>query len=155
MMDAASFLYFLTNSSAPEKAIWLIYLSISSAVIPIPRSEMVIVLSSNLIRTVKSPISPLNSPTEASVFNFCVASTALETNSRRKISWSLYKNFLIIGKMFSLVTPILPDLLILFIIILLYYHLNAFPKLQKPEKRITSLANRVPNPEGERRKGRE
>lgn len=36
--------------------------------------------------TVKSPTSPLNSPIEESVFSFCVASTALETNSRRKIS---------------------------------------------------------------------
>ena len=30
--------------------------------------------------------APLNSPTEESVFNFWVASTALETSSRRKIS---------------------------------------------------------------------
>jgi hypothetical protein len=33
--------------------------------------------------------------------SFWVASTALLTSSRRKISWSEYKNFLIIGKMFS------------------------------------------------------
>ena len=58
--------------------------------------------------TVKSPSSPLNSPIEASVLSFWVASTALETNSRRKISWSLYKNFLITGKIFSVVTPIFP-----------------------------------------------
>lgn len=30
------FLYFSRNSSAPEKAIWLMYLSISSAVMPMP-----------------------------------------------------------------------------------------------------------------------
>lgn len=39
--------------------------------------------------------------TSDSFFSFWVASTAFDTNSRRKISWSLYRNFLIIGKMFS------------------------------------------------------
>jgi hypothetical protein len=39
---------------------------------------------------------------------FWVASTAFETNSRKKISWSEYKNFLIIGKMFSVLMEILP-----------------------------------------------
>ena len=131
MIEAASFLYFSTNSSAPEKAIWLMYLSISSAVIPIPRSEIVIVLSSNLTCTVKSPSSPLNSPTEESVFNFWVASTALETSSRRKISWSLYKNFLIIGKMFSDVTPMLPCLLL--IVWISYYFYCYFVRIPDPD----------------------
>ena len=36
------------------------------------------------------------------------ASTALATISLKKISWSEYKNFLITGKIFSVVTPILP-----------------------------------------------
>ena len=77
-MALASYLYFSRKSFAPEKAIWLIYLSISSAVKPMPRSEMVIVSLPNETCTVKSPNSPLNSLIEASVFNFCVASTALE-----------------------------------------------------------------------------
>ena len=42
--------------------------------------------SSRETRTVVSPISPLKSPWAARVFNFCVASTALETISRRKMS---------------------------------------------------------------------
>ena len=125
MIAAASFLYFSTNSSAPEKAIWLMYLSISSAVIPIPRSEMVMVLSSNLTRTVRSPNSPLNSPTDESVFNFCVASTALETSSRRKISWSLYKNFLMIGNIFSDVTPMLPCLLLIIYFIFYFTRIDS------------------------------
>ena len=77
---------------------------------PIPWSETVSVFLSLFIitRTRVSPNSPLNSPTEASVLSFCVASTALEINSRRKISWSEYKNFLMTGNMLSDVTPILP-----------------------------------------------
>ncbi len=39
---------------------------------------------------------------------FWVASTAFETSSRKKISWSLYRNFLMIGKMLSVVTLIVP-----------------------------------------------
>ena len=103
-------LYFSRKSFTPEKAIWLIYLSISSSVIPMPRSLMVSVpsFSFRFTLTVRSPSSPLKSPLSASVFIFCVASTALETISRRKISWSEYKNFLITGKMFSVVTPIFP-----------------------------------------------
>src|SRR5574344_235526 len=42
---------------------------------------------------------------------------ALDTISRRKISWSEYKNFLITGKMFSVVTPILPFCIILFVLL--------------------------------------
>ncbi len=116
MMAAASFLYLSKNSSAPEKAIWLMYFSISSAVIPIPRSLKVSVpfSLSMLTETFSSPNSPLNSPTEANVFNFCVASTAFETNSRTKISWSLYKNFLIMGKMLSVVTPMFPFCIVVY-----------------------------------------
>ena len=110
MMPLALFLYFSMKSVAPENAIWLMYLSISSSVMPTPWSEMVIVPASLLTatRTVRSPSSPLKSPTDASVFSFCVASTAFEITSRRKISWSLYRNFLMMGKMFSVVTPMLP-----------------------------------------------
>jgi hypothetical protein len=32
----------------------------------------------------------------------------LETNSRRKISWSEYKNFLMIGKIFSVCIEMVP-----------------------------------------------
>gem|GEM_PF-5607557 len=86
----AWFLYFSRNSSAPEKAIWLIYLSISSAVMPIPSSDTVStrLSGSSFTRIVRSPSSPLNSPVEESVLSFCVASTELEISSRRKISWS-------------------------------------------------------------------
>ena len=119
MRSAPSILpsYSFTNSSAPEKATWLMYLSISSAVIPIPRSIMLSVFAflSTLMWMVKSPNSPLASPRLVNVLSFCVASTALETSSRRKISWSLYKNFLIIGKMFCAVTLIDPlDMFFLF-----------------------------------------
>ena len=41
----AWFLYFSMNSSAPEKAIWLMYLSTSSAVMPMPRSVTVSVFA--------------------------------------------------------------------------------------------------------------
>ncbi len=66
----------------------LIYLSISSAVIPMPRSETVRVpfSASTVTRTSSSPSSSLYSPNEASVRSFWVASTALLTSSRRKIS---------------------------------------------------------------------
>ena len=37
-------------------------------------------------RTRKLEASPLNSPEDANTFNFCVASTAFDTISRRKIS---------------------------------------------------------------------
>ena len=83
----AWFLYFSRNSSAPEKAIWLIYLSISSAVMPIPSSDTVSTRLSGSSFT-RIPSSPLNSPVEESVLSFCVASTELEISSRRKISWS-------------------------------------------------------------------
>ena len=72
----------------------------------------------------RQPISPLNSPLDARVVSFCVASTALETNSRRNISLSLYKNFLMMGKMFSVVTPIFP-FCILFMV-LSYYVIYTF-----------------------------
>ena len=64
--------YFSKNSSAPENAIWLIYLSTSSAVMPIPLSEIVNVPASlsSLISTRRSPNSPLNSPHDESVFHF-------------------------------------------------------------------------------------
>ena len=115
MIEFAESLYLVKNSSAPENAIWFIYFSISSESIPIPLSETVKVPSSLFteIVTFKSPSSPLNSPTEANVFNFCVASIALDTNSRKKISWSEYKNFFITGKIFSVVTPIFPDFITL------------------------------------------
>jgi hypothetical protein len=45
---------------------------------------------------------------EARCFSFRVASVALEINSLRKISWSLYRNFLMSGKMLSTETLILP-----------------------------------------------
>ena len=77
---------------------------------PMPRSVTVSVRlsASTLMRIVRSPMSPLASPLDESVLSFCVASTAFDTSSRRKISWSEYKNFLITGKMFSVVTPIFP-----------------------------------------------
>jgi hypothetical protein len=79
------------------------YFLISSAVMPRPWSEIVILRASlsTVTRTFSSPSSPLYSPSAARLLSFWVASTALLTNSRRKISWSEYKNFLIIGKMFS------------------------------------------------------
>ena len=113
MMASALSLYWLRNSSAPEKAIWLINLSTSSAVMPMPWSETVKVFFflSMLTRTRKSPNSPFTSPTDERVFNFWVASTALLISSRRKISWSLYKNFFMTGNILSEVTPILPLLI--------------------------------------------
>ena len=84
-------LYLVTNSSAPLKATWLIYLSTSSDDIPIPLSIMVNVfsLASKITSTLRLPISPFTSPFELNVFNFWEASTALLTNSRKNISWSL------------------------------------------------------------------
>ena len=86
----AWFLYFSMNSSAPEKAIWLMYLSTSSAVMPTPRSVTVSVFFSlsTATRIVRSPSSPLASPIDERVFSFWVASTAFEISSRRKISCS-------------------------------------------------------------------
>ena len=48
------------------------------------------------------------SPSCANILRFWVASTALETNSRKKISWSLYRNCLMMGKMLSVVTLMVP-----------------------------------------------
>src|SRR4051812_48408678 len=103
-------LNFSRNSSAPENAIWLIYFLISSAVIPIPLSEIVIVFafSSSFTRMLRSPSSLLYCPSEESLFTFCVASTALLTSSRRKISLSEYRNFLMIGNIFSVWIDIVP-----------------------------------------------
>src|SRR5690606_23202213 len=72
------------------------------------RMVNVLLFSSRMMSIVRSPSSPLNSPREASTFNLLVASTALETSSRRKISWSAYRNFLMMGKMLSVCTDILP-----------------------------------------------
>ena len=62
--------------------------STSSRVIPIPLSDTVKVPASlsAFTRTRKLEASPLNSPEDANTFNFCVASTAFDTISRRKIS---------------------------------------------------------------------
>ena len=78
------------KSVTPLKAIWLMYFSTSSAVMPMPRSLTVRVffLGSSFTSMERSPSSPLNSPRVLSVFSFCVASTALLMSSRRKISWS-------------------------------------------------------------------
>ena len=68
------------------------YLSISSADIPIPLSEMVIVFASLSSLTKTCGVSPLNavtSPDFEIVLRFIVASAAFETSSLRKISWSL------------------------------------------------------------------
>ena len=122
MILLALSLYFSKKSLTPENAIWLIYLSISSSVIPIPRSLIVSVpsFSSRLTLTVRSPSSPLKSPFSASVFIFCEASTAFDTISRRKISWSEYKNFLMTGNMFSVVTPMLPFCISILFLFLLF-----------------------------------
>src|SRR5688572_2363821 len=114
-------LYCSTNSVAPENAIWLMYFLISSAVIPIPWSEIVIlrVSLSTLTFTFKSsPTSPLYSPIADKRFSFWVASTAFETNSRRKISWSEYKNFLMIGKIFSVWIEMVPFSAIIFMLLI-------------------------------------
>ena len=123
-MPVALSLYFSMKSVAPENAIWLMYLSISSSVSPMPWSEMVMVLASLSMLTliVRSPRSPLKSPTDASVLSFCVASTAFEISSRRKISWSLYRNFLMMGNMFSVVTPIFPFCMIYIVFMLLSFY---------------------------------
>ena len=87
------------------------YFSTSSAVIPKPWSMMCSFLPSLSIFTsmIGLPYSTFASPILVKCFNFKVASVAFDTNSRRKISWSLYKNFLIKGKMFSTETLIFPD----------------------------------------------
>src|SRR6202000_1584529 len=98
------------NSVAPEKAIWLMYFLISSAVIPKPLSDMVMVFffSSKATSTRRSPNSPLYWPNELNRLIFLVASTAVDTSSLEKISRSEYKNFLMIGKMFSVWIQIVP-----------------------------------------------
>ena len=127
MMLAASasvcVLNFSTNSVAPEKAIWFIYLSTSSLVMPIPLSRMVRVFFflSTSIFIVRSPSSPLNSPADARVLSLFVASTALLTISRRNISFSEYKNFLITGKMFSVFTPIEPVCISIYFYLLIFF----------------------------------
>ncbi len=57
---------------------------------PTPRSVTVSVRASlsTAMRTARSPSSPFASPIEEKVFIFCVASTAFDTSSRRKISCS-------------------------------------------------------------------
>ena len=64
------------------------YFFTSSEVIPIPLSEIVMVLAalSTCTSTCGIPMSPLISPKEDKAFNFDVASTAFETNSLKKIS---------------------------------------------------------------------
>ena len=121
------------------------YLSISSSVIPIPWSLIVKVpaFSSSETRTVVSPTSPLKSPWAANVFNFCVASTAFDTISRRKMSWSEYKNFLMTGKMFSVVTPILPFCAIIYLFVvfaIIHIYFNAIFGMCAYPCRKTSLA---------------
>jgi len=51
----------------------------------------------------------------------------LETNSLKKISWSLYKNFLISGKMFSTETLILPCVMDLIIFCSPFTKANQMP----------------------------
>ena len=133
-------LYFSRNSPALENAIWLMYLSTSSSVIPRPLSMTLRVLasSSSTMRTFSSPSSPLNSPETARAFIFWSASTAFATSSRRKISWSEYRNFLITGKMFSVVTPILPLVSVDMIFDFLFLYST------KPAARFTSMNGRQP-----------
>src|SRR5450755_1661124 len=109
------------------------YLSTSSAVMPIPLSEMEMVLASLFSFTWidRSPISPFTSPIEARVFSFWEASTALLINSLRNISWSLYKNFLIMGKIFSVCTRILPFCIIGYFSFAIqrWYHLKSADRM--------------------------
>ena len=95
-------LYLFTNSSAPEKATWLMYFLISSKSIPIPLSLKVRVLFSlsTLTITLWSSLR-LASPILASLLCLAMASQPLLTNSLTNISLSEYNHFLIIGKIFS------------------------------------------------------
>ena len=84
-------LYFSRKSFAPEKAIWLMYSSTSSAVMPMPLSSKRMVFRSGLTRTrmpYSSPSGRVNSPMRESFFSFVTASQPLEIISRRKMSWS-------------------------------------------------------------------
>jgi hypothetical protein len=67
---------------------------------------------SKLISIFASPNSVFASPIEIKCFSLEVASVPLEISSRKNISWSEYKNFLINGKMFSTDTLIFPLLII-------------------------------------------
>src|SRR3990167_7242657 len=110
-------LYFSTNSSAAEKAIWAMYFSTSSAVIPIPLSEIVSVLASlsTVIETFNSEGSK-----DFKIFILFKASHAFDASSLKKISLSEYNHFLMIGKIFS--EWIDNVLFLIFTSILRFYH---------------------------------
>ena len=85
------------NSAAPEKATWLMYFRTSSAVMPMPVSEIRIVffsLSTDTVTAISSSLSGW------SMRNLVIASHALDTASRRKISLSEYSQRLITGIIF-------------------------------------------------------
>ena len=98
-------LYCARKSVAPENAIWLIYSSTSSAVMPSPLSMNFRVFSSGFTRTCTCGLyfsGSVYSPIISSFFSLVIASHPLEISSRKKISWSEYNHFLIIGKILSL-----------------------------------------------------
>ena len=112
--------YFSIKSFAPEKAIWLMYFTISSSVIPIPLSLIVIVPAS-LSRTTSifhSVLSISASPTEISFLSLLIASLAFDTISLIKMSFSEYSHFLIIGNIFSVLIDTLPLVYSIFLILL-------------------------------------
>ena len=85
------------NSLAPEKATWLMYFLTSSAVMPMPVSEMVLVFCSLSTATFTFISSSLSG---CSMRNLVIASQALLTASRRNISLSEYSQRLMTGIIF-------------------------------------------------------
>ena len=87
---SVSDLYLATNSSAPEKAIWAMYFSTSSSVIPIPVSaiEIVLRLLSILTEILKSVSWTARAPPSLRIRILFRASVAFEMSSRIKMSLS-------------------------------------------------------------------
>ena len=104
-------LYCSRNFVAPENAICVMYSSTSSAVIPIPLSVIFSVFFSGSAITRIWALYPSGiwySPITSSFFSLVIASQPLDTSSLKKMSWSEYSHFLIIGKILSLLIERLP-----------------------------------------------
>ena len=107
---APSLSYFSMNSIAPDSAIEPMYFFTSSASMPMPLSRTVMVRAFLLTETSMRPAvsMSLTSPSEIRRCSLTIASEALETISRRKISLSEYSQRLMTGKIFLVSTEMPP-----------------------------------------------
>ena len=137
-MACASFLYFSRNSSAPEKAIWLMYFNLgsrhtNSTVGNCKRTFLLI------YRNAHSQVAQFTFKfaNRSQCFQFWVASTAFDTNSRKNLVIAVQK-FLDNGKILSLVTPMFPFAIVRYIFYWLIWIviLRCFPFANKMPSEI-------------------